>query len=370
MNKLVVLDQKLIDWVTKGEVKKNYFNPDKLYREITILALVKSKKPSKYILKKLCGTQSFRYIEFNSEFLSNNFLKYFIPFYLYKLLILKELKSLRICKPKVIFCIGDGYSGYISGVISEIFNCRLIISLHSFTNFKIFLKYFSFKEKIIYIMNQRFKRKSHKYAHQINIVYKKIEENVSDEFKKKIKLKYNQISLKKKNVIKSNKNLSKTNLVFVGRLIKGKSLLNIIKAIHSLENITLTVYGDGPERLKIQKQINILKLHKKVFLKGFVNNEVIMSKIQRYNAFIAFHKFYEFPKTIMEALSNGIPVILNSQPSKNLYEFKKFKIIWTSDKVESYRQEIINLKKGKYDLKLIKKNNENKIKNLLNMNDD
>ena len=72
----------------------------------------------------------------------------------------------------------------------------------------------------------------------------------------------------------------------------------------------------------------------------------------------------------MEALSNGIPVILNSQPSKNLYEFKKFKIIWTSDKVESYRQEIINLKKGKYNLKLIKKNNENKIKNLLNMNDD
>ena len=51
-------------------------------------------------------------------------------------------------------------------------------------------------------------------------------------------------------------------------------------------------------------------------------------------------------------------------------EFKKFKIIWTSDKVESYRQEIVNLKKGKYNLKLIKKNNENKIKNLLNMNDD
>ena len=119
-----------------------------------------------------------------------------------------------------------------------------------------------------------------------------------------------------------------------------------------------------------EKQIDIYKLHKKVFLKGFVNNEIILSKIHRYHAFIAFHKFYEFPKTIMEALSNGIPVILNSQPSKNLYEFKKFKIIWTSDKVESYRQEIINLKKGKYNLKLIKKNNENKIKNLLNMNDD
>ena len=70
MNKLVVLDQKLIDWVTKGEVKKNYFNPDKFYKEITILALVKSKKPSKSILKKLCGT----FIEFNSKFLTNNFI--------------------------------------------------------------------------------------------------------------------------------------------------------------------------------------------------------------------------------------------------------------------------------------------------------
>ncbi len=370
MNKLVILDQKLEDWVTKGEVQKNYFNRDNLFKEITVLTLVKSRKPPNEILSKLCGTKRFKFLQFKNEFLRNNFIKYLLPFSFYKFLLSKELKNLSIPQPKEIMSFGDGYSGYISGVLSCIFKCKLILSIHSFTNIMIFFNLLSFKEKVIYLLNLRFKKKSHQFAHNINIVYKKIEEGIGKEFRSKIKLKYNQIDIKKHNKKLIYKNSQRLSLVFVGRLIKGKSLINVIKSLVNLKDISLTVYGDGPERKNIERLIDQYKLNNKVFLKGFEKNEIIINKIKRYDAFIAYHKFYEFPKTIIEALSTGIPIILNSKPSKEVYEFKKFNIIWTEDNSESYTQKIIDFRNGKYDLKLMKKNNEIQIKKLLNSNYD
>ena len=40
MKKLIILNQKIIEW-KKGEIKQNYFNPNKKFKVITILSLLK-----------------------------------------------------------------------------------------------------------------------------------------------------------------------------------------------------------------------------------------------------------------------------------------------------------------------------------------
>ena len=72
-------------------------------------------------------------------------------------------------------------------------------------------------------------------ADKIIIPYAKIKENIHYNLKSKIIISYNQIHrekrLHKKRLITS----QKIKFVFVGRLIKGKSILNIIKAINEIE---------------------------------------------------------------------------------------------------------------------------------------
>ena len=151
-------------------------------------------------------------------------------------------------------------------------------------------------------------------------------------------------------------------------MIKGKSIIKIVKAIINLKNVTLTIYGDGPEREKIEKLIKFYNVKKKIKLNGFHDNLKILKELNKFDAFIAYHKFYEFPKTLIEAINSRLPIILNKDPSENLEEFKKLKIIWTDGTVNSYKKKIINLTNHKYNINLMVKNNYNQVQRFFRNN--
>ena len=369
MKKLIILNQKIIEWEKKGEIKQNYFNPNKKFKVITILSLVTEGKPSNHVLKKLCGNSKYEYFTVKNKLLTNNFFRYLLPLSFYKAIVNKELETLNLLKPDIIRCIGDGYVGYISSLISKYYKSKLIISIHTFISFKIFLIYLTFKEKVIYFADYRFRNKSHNASSKIIIPYSKIRDNINTTNQHKILLSYNHVENLKVEKKKSTRITNKSNkLVFVGRLIKGKSIIKIVKAIINLKNVTLTIYGDGPEREKIEKLIKFYNVKKKIKLIGFHDNLKILKELNKFDAFIAYHKFYEFPKTLIEAINSRLPIILNKDPSENLDEFKKLKIIWTDGTVNSYKKKIINLANHKYNIKLMVKNNYNQVQRFFKSN--
>ncbi len=368
MKKLIILNQRIFDWEKKGEIQKNYLNQNNKFNKIIILSFIKNDKVSKRSLKILCGSATFEYKKVKSILLTNNYIRYFLPLFFYKILIEKELKRLKLEKPTLIKAIGDGFIGYVSCVISNFYSCNVTISIHTFTSFKIFFKYYSFKEQIFFLLNLRFKNQSHKLANKILIVYKKISENINKKFLKKVELSYNQICISKKDEKFSQINKKTLCLVFVGRLIKGKSIFNVIKAIKKLQNVNLVIYGDGNERTKIISFIKKNNLCKRVFLKGFQTNKKILNSLKKYDAFVAFHKYYEFPKTIIEASLVGLPIILNRNPSLSIQEFKNLKILWTDDNVESYRRTIELFMKKKLYFKSNISQNKKEIKKILKSN--
>ncbi len=369
MKKLIILNQKIIEWEKKGEIKQNYFNPNKKFKVITILSFVTEGKPSNHVLKKLCGTSKYDYFTVKNKLLTNNFFRYLLPLSFYKAIVNKELKSLNLLKPDIIRCIGDGYVGYISSLISKYYKSKLIISIHTFISFKIFLIYLTFKEKVIYFADYRFRNKSHNASSKIIIPYSKIRDNINTINQHKILLAYNCVENVKVEKKQSTRFTNKSNkLVFVGRLIKGKSIIKIVKAIINLKNVSLTIYGDGPERKKIEKLIKFYNVKKKIKLIGFHDNLKILKELNKFDAFIAYHKFYEFPKTLIEAINSRLPIILNKDPSENLEEFKKLKIIWTDGTVNSYKKKIINLTNHKYNINLMVKNNYNQVQRFFRNN--
>ena len=366
MLKIVILNQNISEWVNKGEVQKNYFNFNKEFKSLIIISLGKYSTPSKEIMEKLCGTKHYKYFSFNNPILSHKLLKYLLPSALYKILIFKEIKEFNLSKPALIWSLGDCYCGFVSKIIASYLNSSLVVSIHTYESFEIFFFFMSFKEKIIYLLNRRFKKESHDFASKILVVYEKIKENIDEINKRKVFVEYNKINISEKNVKKVFKTNKIINLVFVGRLIKGKCLLNILKAIRQIENVKLTVFGDGPHRSKLEKFIHFNNLENKILMKGFVNNDIIIKSLKNYDAFIAFHKYYEFPKTIIESLLIGLPVILNKDPSNTLKEFKNLEILWADDNTQSYLKILNKLSSKQYNLKEISQRNLIKVKQLIN----
>jgi len=99
----------------------------------------------------------------------------------------------------------------------------------------------------------------------------------------------------------------KGRICFVGRLSKQKNLLNVLKAINGIEDIKLTIIGEGEMKKELENYTKKEKLH--VEFMGQISNEKIPVKLNKSEFFI-FPSIYEGnPKALLEAMACGLPVI-------------------------------------------------------------
>ncbi len=100
----------------------------------------------------------------------------------------------------------------------------------------------------------------------------------------------------------------------VGRLDQQKDHKTLIHAFAHLyptyPHLTLTIYGEGPQRENLQNLINSLNLQKSVSLPGITQD--IHEKLTAADLFV-FPSLYEgFPNALVEAMSVGLPVIASN----------------------------------------------------------
>jgi glycosyltransferase involved in cell wall biosynthesis len=120
---------------------------------------------------------------------------------------------------------------------------------------------------------------------------------------------------------------SKDELLFVGRLVEKKGLIDLINALPQIigyrPSVYLTVIGFGPEEKNLKDQVKILKLTKNVNFIGALTQNEIIPYYQRAAIFVA--PFIEAKSgdqeglglVLIEALSCGCPVVVSDIPASN-----------------------------------------------------
>lgn len=105
-------------------------------------------------------------------------------------------------------------------------------------------------------------------------------------------------------------------IVSVGRLNSQKNFSLLIEAFNkvSLEfpEYTLEIYGDGPQRIELEKKIEKLGLTEKVILPGYVSN--ISDYIEDASLYVMSSNYEGMPNSLMEAMVLGIPSISTDCP--------------------------------------------------------
>ena len=99
---------------------------------------------------------------------------------------------------------------------------------------------------------------------------------------------------------------SKINLLFVGALSRGKQPLLSVKAAHKLikkgHNISLDMYGNGSEFIKIEKYINDNVLYKDIKLHGNQSKEIVKQAFQKSHFLVFISKSEGWPKVVAESM--------------------------------------------------------------------
>jgi glycosyltransferase involved in cell wall biosynthesis len=132
----------------------------------------------------------------------------------------------------------------------------------------------------------------------------------------------------------------KIKFVFVGNLVSGKQPLKAIQIIENLiphfPNVELFIYGDGPEREKLEAYIIKESLQMKVFLKGAQDKETLKQVYQNSHFLILFSKSEGWPKVVAEAMFWGcLPIASSVSCVPNMLDYGKRGIILNDSLVES-----------------------------------
>lgn len=110
----------------------------------------------------------------------------------------------------------------------------------------------------------------------------------------------------------------KKHLLWVGRYAKGKGIDYLIEAFSILKkkhlDVTLTLVGKGPEKDHITKKIRDMNLENSIIMKDFVPNSEIVDMYQNSSIFVLPSLEEGVPRTILEAMSCGIPVVCSRLP--------------------------------------------------------
>lgn len=100
-------------------------------------------------------------------------------------------------------------------------------------------------------------------------------------------------------------------IVAVGRLSKQKNFKLLVESFASvvsrIDNVSLVIFGEGPERTNLESLLKQLELENKVFLPGTTKN--ILLEINDAAIFVMSSDYEGFPNALIEAIASGIPVI-------------------------------------------------------------
>ena len=118
---------------------------------------------------------------------------------------------------------------------------------------------------------------------------------------------------------------------FVGRLDGQKNLFSLFNAIESVEKVKeLLIIGDGP--LKDELVIKANNLSTKVTFSGIIPNLDLPEIIQSAEVFILPSLYEGMPKTLLEAMSCGMPCIgANSDGIKEIINHKENGLLCEKD---------------------------------------
>lgn len=200
---------------------------------------------------------------------------------------------------------------------------------------------------------------------------------INKKFKKKVKVIYNPVVIKKNKYI-SKKKIELTKKIWgkkkiykilsIGSLKLQKDFFNLIRAfakIKKLKKSKLIIVGDGPLRYSLQEYCQKFNLEDRVLFAGFRHN--ISDYYHTADLFVCSSKWEGFSNVIAEALSYGLPVVATnckSGPSEILKNGKYGSLVPVNNSIKLSKEIDRNFSLKKNKKILIKRSMDFEIKKI------
>ncbi len=140
----------------------------------------------------------------------------------------------------------------------------------------------------------------------------------------------------------------KKNIAFVGRLIDGKGVQDIVEVLKDLQtNIILHVIGDGEYKSKLSELVIEYKLQDRVHFLGKLKHSEVISILKNKPLFINPSYTEGLPTSVLDALFAGCPIIATNvggtfEILKDKWSLSNYYHIYEAKDLIKLKEEILN----------------------------
>ena len=300
----------LIAYHKKGEIKKNYFNPNNFFDEVHFISFIENDIEEKEI-QNIVGTAKMK-IHSVGKIRIRKRKKYLST-------ILELVKKI---KPDIIRAYNPLLEGWFAANCAKELKIPFYVSLHTQYDFnRKILKKQNLKKFLALKYTEKFiEPYVLKNADKITAVYKIIEPYVRKHTLKEVEILYNKVDCKKFISAQKIEELPKSLILSVGNLTNLKNHSVLINAMKNIEG-NLLIIGNGEKFSEYNNLIKNLNLEKKISIIKSVKHDEIQNYFKSAKIFaLAFNPEIEsIPMPVMEAMASGLPIVI-PYPKKGFSE--------------------------------------------------
>lgn len=338
---LVMYPGRLEPILQKGELNPRYFNPGEVFDHVDIL-LTSDDQPDTGSLKKTVGKATLNIHNYPvTPALLVKTLGCRKP--LVKLWAKGAVELARSLQPDLIRCYGADLNSFIASRIKRDNGIPYVVSLHTNPDEGARWNPGGFKHQLFTRLIEPLNREGLRNADMVLPVYKPAVPYLKKRGITRYRVAYNFLDAEGITA-KEDYTLGKpVRILSVGRQVPGKNPENIIRAVAELPGAHLTLVGVGSLHEGLKSLASQLGLGDRVeFLKS-VENRDLLKMMPGFDIFAAHSQYAEIPKTVIEALLTGLPVVTNRRDGFPVEEYAGGIVHLVKDTAEGYREALAAL---------------------------
>lgn len=349
---MVIINDNLSNIINKGEVIDRYYNPGNLFSEVHLI-LTNNDKPNIEPVQRMVGEAKLHLYN-----IMDDKVLFFLSFgwntTLLKLFMQKPFKIAREVKPHLIRCHSAAVNIYVSYYLKKKMQIPYVVSLHINPDVDIRKSSNSLLKKMVLSFRKKIERIGLLNADFVMPVYSPIVPYLKNLGVLKYEVCYNVINpihLRKKNNYDINR---KVKVISVGRQFLEKNPINLIKAAARINNLELTMIGDGPYHRYLINAAHTLGIADRIIFHKSIPNDQLCAMLPKFDIFATHSEYWEISKSVLEPLLSGLPVILNKRKGDQVKElFENNLCVFVPNTMNGYYRalkKLINNKKLRKDL--------------------
>jgi len=210
----------------------------------------------------------------------------------------------------------QGRSGYLLSFYSRI-RSRLVNTVHGLIDIENQgKKWYELDYNLHHTFTKKVESKLYKSAAGLVAVSNALKDELFEnrDIKKPIQVISNGVNSNSLTTVMTNS--TQARFLFIGRLHPIKGITELVEKMHLADKtVFLDIIGNGSEKQKIEKLIVLKGLQNRVRLLGEYSNEKIHSVLPFYTALVLPSKYETQGIVLLEANSEGIPVIASDIPA-------------------------------------------------------